>query len=57
MVEIGIPVYKARGTLQKLLDSIMAQTSDDYCVCLSIDGDGLDYSDILAPYIDRGDKV
>ena len=57
MLEIGIPVYKARGTLQKLFDSLMAQTSEDFCVCLSIDGDGIDYSDIIAPYIARGLKV
>lgn len=57
MLEIGIPVYKARDTLQKLMDSIVAQTSNDFCVCLSIDGDGLDYSDIIAPYIARGIKI
>ena len=29
MIEIGIPVYKARATLRKLLDSLMAQTCED----------------------------
>ena len=54
MIEIGIPVYKARATLQKLLDSLMAQTCEDFCVCLSIDGDDIDYSDIYEPYAARG---
>ena len=57
MLEIGIPVYKAQNTLQKLFDSLMAQTSNDFCVCLSIDGDGLNYSDIIKPYIKRGLKI
>lgn len=57
MLEIGIPVYHAQETLQKLLDSLMAQTSEDFCVCISIDGDDFDYSNILNPYIARGLRV
>lgn len=39
MVEIGIPVYNAVDTLPKTLDSLVSQTVNDFCVCLSIDGD------------------
>ena len=42
MVEIGIPVYKARETLPATLDSLVAQTCKDFVICLSIDGDNED---------------
>ena len=54
MVEIGIPVYHARYTLTKGLDSLVAQTKNDFVVCLSIDGDDEDYSDIISTYRARG---
>ena len=57
MVEIGVPVYKARDTLPDLLDTIVAQTRKTTIVCLSIDGDGIDYSDIIETYRARGLKI
>lgn len=57
MIEIGIPVYKARDTLPDLLDSIVAQTRKSIIVCLSIDCDGEDYSDIIETYRARGLKI
>lgn len=54
MTEVGIPVYKARDTLPKALDSLCAQTKDMFLVCLSIDCDGEDYSDIIEEYRRRG---
>lgn len=54
MVEIGIPVYKALNTLGKGLDSLVAQTYDQFSVCLSIDGDNEDYSELIATYRARG---
>ena len=57
MLEIGVPVYKARDTLPKALDSLVAQTKDNFIVCLSIDADGEDYSDIIKEYKHRGLKI
>ena len=57
MLEIGIPVYKAKQTLPALLDSIVAQTKKMFIVCLSIDGDGEDYTDIIKTYVQRGLKI
>ena len=57
MLEIGIPVYKARDTLPKGLDSLVAQTKNNFIVCLSIDADGEDYSDIIKEYKHRGLKI
>lgn len=54
MLEIGVPVYKARDTLPKGLDSLVAQTRNNFTVCLSIDADGEDYSDIVETYTARG---
>lgn len=54
MVEVGIPVYHARDTLAKGLDSLVAQTVNNFIVCLSIDGDSEDYSDIIFIYTARG---
>ena len=54
MTEVGIPVYKARDTLPKALDSLVAQTKSLFLVCLSIDGDNEDYSDIIKEYERRG---
>ena len=49
-IEVGIPVYNARETLPKTLDSLVAQTTNDFQVCLSIDCDNTDYTDILNQY-------
>ena len=57
MVEVGIPVWHARGTLCKCLDSLVAQTLDRFITCLSIDCDGEDYSDIIETYRARGLKI
>lgn len=57
MVEVGIPVWHARDTLCKCLDSLVAQTSDRFITCLSIDCDGEDYSDIIETYKARGLKI
>ena len=57
MVEVGIPVYKARDTLPAALDSLVSQTKKTFIVCLSIDGDGEDYSDIIKTYQQRGLKM
>ena len=54
MVEVGIPVWHARETLPKALDSLVAQTKEQFITCLSIDGDGEDYSDIIETYRARG---
>lgn len=57
MVEVGIPVWHARDTLPKALDSLVAQTHEHFITCLSIDGDGEDYSDIIETYRARGLKI
>lgn len=57
MVEIGIPVYKARSTLPTALDSLVAQTKKNFIVCISIDGDEDSYDDIIQVYIKRGLKI
>lgn len=57
MVEVGIPVWHARKTLPKALDSLVAQTKDMFITCLSIDGDGENYDDIIQEYIRRGLKI
>lgn len=57
MVEIGIPVYNSVDTLSKSLDSLVSQTVNDFCVCLSIDGDSqnLDfYKYLVSEYKTRG---
>ena len=59
MVEVGIPVYNAQDTLPKALDSLVAQTKNNFIVCLSIDGDGFydEYKTIANEYIRRGLKI
>ena len=54
MVEVGIPVYKARDTLPAALDSLVSQTKKNFLVCLSIDGDDENYDDIIEEYRRRG---
>ena len=57
MVEVGIPVYKAKDTLPNALNSLVAQTRTHFIVCLSIDCDGENYTDIIATYRARGLKI
>ena len=59
MLEIGIPVYKALDTLPKTLDSLVAQTKNNFIACLSIDGDENEeaYRKITQEYIRRGLKM
>lgn len=57
MVEVGIPVYKAKDVLPDALDSLVAQTYKRFFVCLSIDCDGEDYKDIIDTYKARGLKI
>lgn len=57
MTEVGIPVYHARATLPKALDSLLCQTKEMFITCISIDGDGEDYSDIIETYRERGLKI
>jgi glycosyltransferase involved in cell wall biosynthesis len=54
MVEVAIPVYKARETLPQTLNSLVSQIRKNFITCLSIDGDGEDYSDIIKEYTARG---
>lgn len=59
MLEIGIPVYNALDTLPKTLDSLIAQTKNNFIACLSLDGDGNEetYRKIAQEYIHRGLKI
>lgn len=54
MVDIIIPTYKARETLPKALDSLIAQTKKMFIVTIVQDCDGEDYSDIIKEYTRRG---
>lgn len=54
MVEVGIPVYKARNTIEDTLNSLVAQTRKRFFVCLSIDGEEDDYADIISKYRNLG---
>ena len=57
MVEVAIPVYKARDTLPQALNSLLTQTKKHFITCLSIDGDGDTYKDIIDDYRARGLKI
>ena len=59
MLEIGIPVYNAEATLPKALDSLVAQTKNNFICCLSIDGDGKyeQYKELAHEYMRRGLKM
>ena len=54
MIEVGIPVFHARNTIQDTLNSLVAQTRKRFFVCLSIDGDEDTYEDIISEYRLRG---
>lgn len=57
MVNIIIPVYNARETLPQALDSLVCQTNKKFLVTIVIDGDRLDYSDIIEEYHGRGLRI
>ncbi len=50
MTNLIIPVYKARDTLPRALMSAAAQTTNKFLITIVIDGDGIDYSDIVDQY-------
>ena len=54
IVNVIIPTYKARETLPKALDSLVAQTKKMFIVTIVQDCDGEDYSDIIEEYRRRG---
>ena len=57
MVNLIIPTYKARETLPKALDSLVAQTKKMFIVTIVQDCDGEDYSDIIEEYKSRGLQI
>ena len=54
MVNVIIPVYKAKDTIEDALNSLVAQTKKMFIVTFSQDGDGEDYTDIIKEYERRG---
>ena len=54
MIRVIIPAYKARGTICKGLDSLVAQTKPLFMTTIVQDGDGEDYTDIVEEYQRRG---
>ena len=50
LLNIIIPVYKARDTLPDTLNSLMAQTRHNFITTIVNDCDGIDYSDIIEKY-------
>ena len=54
MVDVIIPTYKARETLPKALDSLVAQTKKMFITTIVQDADEEDYSDIIEEYKKRG---
>lgn len=57
MVDVIIPTYRARDTLPRALDSLVAQTKKMFIVTIAQDCDGEDYSDIVDEYRRRGLKI
>lgn len=54
IVDVIIPTFRARETLPKALDSLVAQTKKLFIVTIVQDADGEDYSDIIEEYRRRG---
>ena len=54
IVDVIIPTYKARETLPKALDSLVAQTKKMFITTIVQDADEEDYSDIIEEYKKRG---
>lgn len=57
IVNLIIPTYKARDTLPKALDSLVAQTKKMFITTIVQDCDGEDYSDIIEEYRNRGLQI
>lgn len=57
IVDVIIPTYKARETLPKALDSLVAQTKKMFIVTIVQDCDGEDYLDIVERYRARGLQI
>jgi len=57
MVNLIIPVYKARETLPRALDSLVAQTKKMFIVTIVQDCDGEDYKKLIEEYRRRGLKI
>ena len=57
MVNVAIPIFRARPTLPYCLNSLVAQTKNMFLVTLVQDGDNEDYSDIIEEYTRRGLKI
>ena len=57
VLNIIIPVYKARDTLCDAFNSLLTQTKKMFIVTCVQDADGLDYSDIVQEYIRRGLQI
>jgi glycosyltransferase involved in cell wall biosynthesis len=57
-VDIIIPAYNAARYLPIAIDSVMAQTFEDWRIILVDDGSTDDTADVVAPYVDRlGQKL
>lgn len=54
MLNIIIPVFHSRKTLPDVLTSLSIQTTKDFFITIVQDGDEEDYSDIIAPFIEKG---
>lgn len=54
MLNIIIPVYHSQKTLPYVLTSLLTQTTKDFFVTISQDGDGEDYTPILDDFRSRG---
>lgn len=54
MIDIIIPIYKAHKNLYTSLTSLVMQTYKDFKVTLINDCDGLDYSEIIEEYTNKG---
>lgn len=57
MVNIIIPTYKAKKTLPKALDSLVAQTKQLFMTTIVQDCDNEDYTDIINEYKRRGLQI
>ena len=57
ILNVIIPTYKARDTLPKALDSLVAQTKKMFLVTIVQDCDGEDYTDIVKEYKRRGLQI
>lgn len=54
MVNLIIPIYKGRDTIEKGLFSLLAQTKDLFMITMVQDCDGEDYSDIIEKFTNLG---